>query len=293
MALADSVPGVSGGTIAFIIGIYDDFINSLGTALSKNKEERKKAWSFLIKLLLGWVVGMGLAAVAISSVFEAHIYAMSSLFFGFVLASIPLIVMEEKETIKGKWLQALWILAGAALVGGITYLSTHTLGGVESLAWGKLSFGNMVYIFLVGAFAISAMVLPGISGSSVMLIFGVYLAVIDAIKNFLKLDFSYFGGLCALGLGILVGIVTVVKVLKYLLKNHRACVVYFIIGMMAASLYAIIMGPASPSLEEPKSPMTLKTFSVIWFVAGVLLITGLQALKKRMAKQVEKKMTVV
>ena len=70
MALADSVPGVSGGTIAFILGFYDDFINSLNTLVSKDPwEEKKKALIFLIKLGFGWIIGLGLSVVFLSSIF--------------------------------------------------------------------------------------------------------------------------------------------------------------------------------------------------------------------------------
>ena len=79
MALADSVPGVSGGTIAFILGFYDDFINSLNTLVSKDPwEEKKKALIFLIKLGFGWIIGLGLSVVFLSSIFNDHIYAISS-----------------------------------------------------------------------------------------------------------------------------------------------------------------------------------------------------------------------
>ena len=103
MALADSVPGVSGGTIAFILGLYDDFINSLNNIISKDKEKRKAAFLFLIKLGIGWVVGMASAAIVITSLFETYIYQISSLFIGFILFAIPLIIMEEKESLKGKY----------------------------------------------------------------------------------------------------------------------------------------------------------------------------------------------
>ena len=103
MALADSVPGVSGGTVAFLMGIYDDFIGSLNNIVSKDKEKRKKAILFLIKLMSGWGVGMASAALVITAVFEENIYEISSLFLGFVLFAIPLMFMEEKESFKGKY----------------------------------------------------------------------------------------------------------------------------------------------------------------------------------------------
>ena len=96
MALADSVPGVSGGTIAFIMGFYDKFIGSIHDIAFKKGEDRKNALYFLIKLGLGWIVGMALAALVLSSLFESHIYVVSSLFIGFIAGAVPLIVKEEK-----------------------------------------------------------------------------------------------------------------------------------------------------------------------------------------------------
>ena len=79
MALADSVPGVSGGTIAFLLGFYDEFINSLNDLVYGTWKERKRALSFLIKLGIGWIVGFGMAVLILTAVFESHIYQVSSL----------------------------------------------------------------------------------------------------------------------------------------------------------------------------------------------------------------------
>ena len=97
MALADCVPGVSGGTIAFILGFYDKFITSLDHLFSGTKAERLDALKFLIKIGIGWGIGAILGVLVLTSVFESHIYAVSSLFLGFIVFSIPLIVKEEKE----------------------------------------------------------------------------------------------------------------------------------------------------------------------------------------------------
>ena len=97
MALADSVPGVSGGTIAFILGFYDKFINSLNDLFYGGMTEKKEAIIFLIKLGIGWIIGMVLASLVLTSLFEKEIYNISSLFLGFIVFSIPLIIKEEKE----------------------------------------------------------------------------------------------------------------------------------------------------------------------------------------------------
>mgnify|MGYP002609206443 CR=1 FL=1 len=80
MALADSVPGVSGGTIAFLLGFYDEFINSLNDMIGKDNAKRKSALIFLIKLGIGWVIGFGASVMVLSSLFQVHIYEISSVY---------------------------------------------------------------------------------------------------------------------------------------------------------------------------------------------------------------------
>lgn len=283
MALADSVPGVSGGTIAFLMGIYDEFINSLNNVLSKDKEKRKNAVLFLLKMGSGWIVGMILAALVITGIFEKHIYAVSSLFMGFVLFAIPIIIMEEKECFKGKYLNVIFLVLGLALVGAITYFSKNGIinGGVD-LAWGNFGFGIGIYLFVTAMCAISAMVLPGISGSTLLLVFGMYQAVMVAIKCFIKMDFAYLPALIIFGLGVVTGILTTVKVLKFGLERKRSAMMYFIIGMMIGSLYAIVMGPSSLK-DNPQAPMDFTTFNWVTFIIGGAVIFGLQLLKNVIA----------
>ena len=93
MALADSVPGVSGGTVAFIMGFYDKFIGSIDDLFFGKMKKKKSAFGYLVKLGIGWAVGMVLAILILSVLFESHIYTVSSLFIGFIAGSIPLIIM--------------------------------------------------------------------------------------------------------------------------------------------------------------------------------------------------------
>ena len=121
MALADSVPGVSGGTIAFVLGFYDKFINSLNNLVTGNKEERLEAIKFLIKLGIGWIVGFILSVLFITSVFNNHIYAISSLFIGFIVVAIPIIWKEEKECLVGNYKNIIFMIIGIIVVFCITY----------------------------------------------------------------------------------------------------------------------------------------------------------------------------
>ena len=124
MAFANSVPGVSGGTIAFLLGFLDDTVEHVNRLISKKTSgSKKKSLFFLSRLGLGWLIGFVAAVLIVTSVFETHIYAISSLFIGFILFSIPLVVYEERETLKGRYYNVLWMIPGFALVIGITLLS--------------------------------------------------------------------------------------------------------------------------------------------------------------------------
>jgi len=276
MALADSVPGVSGGTIAFLLGFYDDFIGSLNSLIYGTKEERIKALKFLIRLGIGWIIGFVLAMLILSKVFESHIYQVSSLFMGFILFSIPIICMEEKENLKGKYVNLIFSLIGVAIVVLISLLSPSSTGDIAI----TLSFGKIIYIFIAGMISISAMVLPGISGSTLLLIFGLYLPTVDYITELLHFNFEGIPFLIALGLGTLTGVVVVIKFIKYVLENHRSKTIYFILGLMVGSLYTITQG--ATTLDVPQPAMTFSTFSIVFFIIGGVIILGMQFLKKFM-----------
>lgn len=276
MALADSVPGVSGGSIAFIMGFYDEFINSLNTLVSSNSlAEKKKAILFLLKLGIGWIVGMVLSILILSSLFEEQIYGISSLFIGFILFSIPLIVQEEKELLTKNYKSGIFAILGIVLVIAITYF--NPTGGSSSLTLNQFSISLAFYVFFVGMIAISAMVLPGISGSTLLLIFGLYVPVLNAVKAFLSLDFSVFPLLFCFGLGILGGIALTIRGIRYLLTHYRRSMIYFILGLMIGSLYAVCMGPTT--LETPQPPMSFENFNILLFITGGLLIIGLEKIK--------------
>ena len=282
MALADSVPGVSGGTIAFILGFYDQFINSLNNLVFGNKKEKKEALFFLIKLGTGWVIGMVLAILVLTSLFANHIYEVSSVFIGFIIFSLPLIISEEKGVLKGKYKNLLFLILGIVIVSLITYF--NPMNGSENVVdITNLSFGLILYVFVAAMIAISAMVLPGISGSTLLLIFGLYIPITTAIKEFLHLNFGYFPILVVFGLGVLTGIAVVIKGIKVALSKYRSQTVYLILGLMLGSLYAIVMGPTT--LEVYHEPMTFQTFSIGFFILGGLIIGLLQWLKGFFARK--------
>lgn len=281
MAMADAVPGVSGGTIAFVMGFYDRFIESLDNIISGSREQKKSALIFLLKLGAGWIVGFICTVLALGRIFDSHIYELCSLFLGLSLFAVPIIVRDEWETIKGKYVHILFALLGVAIVAVITYLNRSLSRG--SMDVSALSLVKGIYVFIVAAIAISAMVLPGISGSTILLIFGLYVPIMSAIRGFLHLEFKYFPILVIFGLGILTGIFTSVKLLRTGLEKFRPQMVFLILGLVIGSMYAIVIGPST--LENAQPVMIFATFKVVYFILGGVILLGLQLLKRAMEKR--------
>lgn len=275
MALADSVPGVSGGTIAFILGFYDKFINSLDSLMFAKLKEKKESIKFLVKVMIGWAIGMIAAVLVLTNLFETHIYEVSSVFIGFIVFSIPFIIKEEKECLKGKYKNLIFLMLGIAIVALITYFNPVSGGNIVDIT--NLNFGLCAYIFVAAMIAISAMVLPGISGSTLLLIFGLYIPIISAIKEVIHFNFEYLPALIVFGLGVLAGVFAIIRLIKVALKKYRSATMYTILGLMIGSIYAIVMGPST--LELPKAPMSFATFSIIFFLVGGAIIYGLEKLK--------------
>ncbi len=282
MALADSVPGVSGGTIAFILGFYDKFITSLDKLVYGKKKDKIEALKFLIKLGIGWLIGMVSAILLLTKLFESNIYEVSSLFLGMIVLSIPLIIKEEKNCLKGKYYNIIYLIIGILIVSLITYFNPMS-GEERVINITNLNIGLIIYMVVASMCAISAMVLPGISGSTLMLIFGLYVPVLTTIKEVMKFNFNYFKALFVFGIGVILGIVLVIKLVKIALEKYRSQTVYCIIGLMIGSLYAIVMGPTT--LEVPKDSMTFNTFNILFFVIGILIIFGLEQLKRVLQKK--------
>ena len=279
MALADSVPGVSGGTVAFIMGFYDKFIGSIHNFVFGKMKDKKEALGYLVKLGTGWIAGMVLAVLVLSALFDRQIYTVSSLFIGFIAGSIPLIMMEEKESFHEFRKGILFCIAGIVVVAGIAWMNGQIGTSVMDLSQFSIRLG--VKLFFIGMIAISAMFLPGISGSTLLLIFGAYIPVITAVRGFLGLNFSYVPCLMFFGFGILTGAATVVKGIKVCLEKFRSQSVYGILGMMIGSFYEIVQGPTT--LEIPKAAMNLSNFQPLACVAGIALVFGMQKMKERSA----------
>lgn len=228
MGAADIVPGVSGGTIAFITGIYEELINSINncdlSALRKLFKEGFGAFwkhingTFLVTLILG--VGISLVSLAnvISYLLEAHPVLIWSFFFGLIIASVWLVGKSITKWSPG---------AALALVAGIAvafYLSSLTNVAHVEGDW---------FIFVSGMIAICAMILPGISGSFILVMLGSYHKVLGAIKDKDLMLIALFGAGCVIGL------LAFSKVLKFLFSRFKNVTIALLTGFMIGALYKV------------------------------------------------------
>ena len=281
MAMADSVPGVSGGTISFLLGFYDEFINSLNDLMGKDNARRKQAFFFLFKLGVGWVAGFCLSVLVLSGLFQEHIYEISSVFMGLTFFAVPMVIREEKDSIRGRYGNLVFTVLGIGLVFCISYFNPAGGQGMN-VSVEHLSMGLVAYVFLTAMVAITAMVLPGISGSTLLLIFGIYVPIIGAVKELLHMNLNYVPILLVFGMGVITGIVGIIKTIKMCLERYRSPTIYAILGLMIGSLYAITKGPTT--LDVPMEPLGLQTFSILFFLLGGLILAGLEVLKTRLEK---------
>ena len=229
MGAADVVPGVSGGTIAFISGIYEELlasINSIDLKLVQifKAEGIKAIWqrvngNFLFALLLGIGISVASLAKMISWLLENEPLLLWSFFFGLVLASILFI---GKQIVKWNYLVAFVLLTGAILAYYITTL--------EPLISENTS---LIYIFLAGSLAICAMILPGISGAFILVLLGAYKTILEAIHN---RDIKI---ILTVGLGAIVGLLTFSKILNWLFKHYKDLTLAILTGFVLGSLNKI------------------------------------------------------
>ncbi|ENM5756953.1 DUF368 domain-containing protein [Vibrio mimicus] len=286
MGAADVVPGVSGGTIAFITGIYDTLLESIRrinpSLLTVWKEQgfagvfRHINGLFLITLFGGIFTSIATLAKLISWLLVAHPIPIWSFFFGLILVSVwHMLRQVEQKTVS----RALYLIAGAIFAYGITVLNPLNL---------EPTYLN---VLLSGAIAICAMILPGISGSFILLLIGMYAPVLGAVKT-LQVD------ILALFLtGCIIGLLSFSHVLSWLLRRYRDITLTFLTGLMLGTLPKIwpwketlswrvnSSGEQVPLLQRNLSPFEFEALTsqpsqwvlaIVLMLAAVALVLGLE-----------------
>lgn len=271
MGIAEIVPGVSAGTIAFVSGIYEEFISSLNNINIRTVQVLRKDgflsfWkalngNFLATLFVGMLASILLFTKLVRWLLENEPLLVWSFFFGLVLASVLLVAKDIQ-----KWNVTIIIL----LIGGavIAYFLTTLPPSSNS--------GSLPFLFFAGALAVCAMILPGISGSYIMVLLGAYKTIIDA------LDEKDFKILLTVGLGIVFGILSFAKVLKWMFEHYKNITLAILTGFILGSLNKIwpwkkiletkVIGKKEILIEENISPFAFEGDSQLMYAVMAAIV---------------------
>ncbi len=254
MGTSDLVPGVSGGTIALLLGIYNQFIASISGIFSRRFWP---SFTFLIPIIIGMLLAMGSLSNLFNYLLSQHHIPTMFFFGGLIIGVVPYLLKISNYKTSFTTKHYMMVIAGIAILIVITLMNNGDKHAGETLT---LSTGLIIKYFIAGMCASSAMLLPGISGSFMLLVFGVYGTVMLAISEFVKLNFAGLPILLAVGFGVLAGFIISSKIIQYFLTHHKLMTFALIIGFVVGSLFAVFPG--------------LPTNIVMWFVSLVVFIIG-------------------
>ncbi|MFA0794482.1 DUF368 domain-containing protein [Staphylococcus aureus] len=254
MGTSDLVPGVSGGTIALLLGIYNQFIASISGIFSRRFWP---SFTFLIPIIIGMLLAMGSLSNLFNYLLSQHHIPTMFFFGGLIIGIVPYLLKISNYKTSFTTKHYMMVIAGIAILIVITLMNNGDKHAGETLT---LSTSLIIKYFIAGMCASSAMLLPGISGSFMLLVFGVYGTVMLAISEVVKLNFAGLPILLAVGFGVLAGFIISSKIIQYFLTHHKLMTFALIIGFVVGSLFAVFTG--------------LPTNIVMWFVSLVVFIIG-------------------
>ena len=286
IGIANIMPGFSGGIMAVSFNVYDRIISAVSNFFSKPLKIIKDVWA----LALGGVLGIVLAILAISFFLDKFPIPTVMLFIGLIVGSIPTIF----EKVKAKKYSVSQIIAFFA---GIVFIVSVPLFAKERvLLVQEIDLGLVITLFFLGIVAAATMVIPGVSGSLILLAFGYYIYIVALVKDFLKAIIFFDKAtlasnvfpILALAAGILIGVVLLAKLVEKLLKKRPKQVYSAILGMVCSSPFAIIyqlFNPGDPETAPYREALQRNLvlnliIGVVFLAIGVIIADLLSKFEK-------------
>lgn len=260
LGLAMIIPGLSGGTLAISMGLYEKIVKTVSHFFS----DFKNNFLFALNLGLGALVSLALSVLVLNYVFDKYPVPGILFFIGLIIGSVPSIFkkIEIKKTVNVS--NIIFLLIGACLVLSMTFLNS---GGKEVILT-NLNFIGILKLVGVGFVAAATVVIPGISGSLLLMVMGYYEPLLNTISQTIK--FINLGNnlsiLIPFGLGIVIGVIVLVKVIEYLLDKHELKTYYAITGFLIASIIEVFLSLFAYALSVPQI-----IIGVILLIIGVYL----------------------
>jgi len=249
MGVANIIPGVSGGTIAVVFGIYEDLMESLGNFLT----DKAKRWVyvlFLVVLFSGALIAIVSLAPVLSWAFANHPLPTVYFFIGLILGSIP-VVIRSHDDMKININRSVAFLIGLIIVIILALMQTDGASQGSAIDFASFNTMNYLYFLFCGMISASAMIVPGVSGSFILILLGVYWTVLASISGLSTVLFqegltgemiTRLFILGSLGIGVVIGILVISRIMSWALKKYPAPTMYAILGLIFGSLYQIYPG---------------------------------------------------
>ncbi len=272
IGVANIIPGISGGTVALLLGIYEDLTESLGKFFEVSKERRIEFIKFLFQIFLGVFVGLIGFAKIIGFLYDNFREPTSFLFLGMIIASLPMVLNHrdhEHTTTSNK----IWFFIGTAIMFSfilIQFFYDSNVNINNSLIFIDIQYS--LKLILSGVIAGGSMIIPGISGSLLLLILGEYYNILKFVNN------REIFPILLIGIGVGIGILSFARVIDKLLKSYKDNTLYFIIGLILVSLIEVWPGFTLTIFNA--------LFNIIAFILGIYIV---ELLKKTEGRKDEKK----
>ena len=233
LGLANLIPGVSGGTLAVTLGVYEYIIEAINNITKKFKDSFNK----LLPIIIGVILCMISMSKVINLALQKYQFATIMFFIGLIVGGINLLFKKVKG--KANFKNLIWLFLAFGLVMVFVFLSD----GATPVNLDKVRVVDVPLLLVLGTISASTMVIPGISGSFVLMLLGYYKAIVSTLSDLT--NFSHLGHnliiLIPFGIGVLLGIFLITKVIKILLTKYETKVYFGVIGFVLASLIGIVL----------------------------------------------------
>ena len=235
IGIANVIPGVSGGTLALILGIYEKLTESIGEFFECTHEKRMEYIVFLSQIAAGVVGGILLFSKLIKYFFENHYEGTSFFFLGLIVASLPAVIHHRKKISPNRRESVLFLIGGTIPLVFFFY-NVHYGNTMQAMIAGEMTPVYMLKLILCGSLAGGAMIVPGVSGSLLLILLGEYANIVGFVSDFKILPIAM------VGIGAVVGILLFAKVMDRLLKRYHDETLYFVLGIITISLIEVWPG---------------------------------------------------
>lgn len=275
IGIAFVIPGVSGGTLAIYLGVYKKLLHSIGNVFKEFKESMK----FLIPIFLGIGISVVLLAKLFGLLLEWNSFVVFGFFIGLILGGVKQIYQEANKEKLNIASVISFSISFLLIILLIVFGKIRTTSGVEHI---DISFGNIILVFFLGAIASMTMIVPGISGSALLIVLGFYTAIVSNVVGDI-FNFSNFlyniEILIPFALGAAFGIIAISRFIEYVLLHFKSSTYYAILGFILASVVAMffeIRDPSTAANFTNQTPIYRHVFQYLgnnWWVLLVGIVT--------------------